>query len=393
MTPTEAPRNVAVVHDWLVDFAGAERVLEQILGLFPGATLYTLIDRMPAADRVRLPAARTVTSFLNRLPRVERYFTRTLPLMPLAVQQFDLNGHDLIISSSHCVAKGVVVPPDALHLSYCHSPMRYVWDQQATTLRTEGLAGGLSGALARVLLHRLRQWDAVSHQGVERIAANSQFVRERIRRAWRRESDVIHPPVSLPVSPDAGVARDPQHFVTVGRLMGYKNVALMLEAFRLTPELRLTVVGTGPLQAALARHAPPNVQVAGFLPGPEVSALLSRAGAFVFAAVEDFGIAPLDALAHGTPVVALGRGGVLDYLRHGDNAWLFDEATPAALAAALRDSRRAWPVDVAERCRSSALPFAPECFRAAFSGWVSAAWQEWQGLRPGSQARPASPAA
>jgi glycosyltransferase involved in cell wall biosynthesis len=264
--------------------------------------------------------------------------------------------------------------------------MRYAWDQQATTLRTEGLASGLSGALARVLMHRLRQWDAVSHQGVERIAANSQFVRQRIRRAWLREADVIHPPVNLPHAEPSDAARDRTRFVTVGRLMGYKNVALMLDAFRLTPELSLTVVGGGPLLPALMRRAPANVHMAGFLPAAQVSDLLGSAGAFVFAAVEDFGIAPLEALAHGTPVVALGRGGVLDYLRHGDNAWLFDEPTPEALAAALRASVSAWPTDAGLRCRRSAAPFAPEHFRAKFGAWVAAAWQDWSDSR---QAPPA----
>lgn len=370
------PRNVAVVHDWLVDFSGAERVLEQILALFPQATLYTLIDRMPQPERARLPSRRTVTSFLDRLPGVQRYFTRTLPLMPLAVQQFDLSAHDLVISSSHCVAKGVITPPDALHLCYCHSPMRYAWDQQATTLRTEGLDRGLRGAVARLLMHRLRRWDSGSNNGVDHIAANSQFVRRRVQKAWRREAEVIHPPVRLALPAATPVVREPGRCVTVGRLMGYKNVALMLDAFALLPQHRLHVVGGGPLAATLQRHAPPNVRFLGALPDADVQRELGAASAFVFAAVEDFGIAPVEALAAGTPVVAHGRGGVLDYLRHGDNAWLFDALTPHALAEAVRSAT--WPADVEARCRASAAAFGEARFREQFQQWVRCCWRAWQ---------------
>ncbi len=377
MPHTAEPTNVAVVHDWLVDFAGAEKVLEQILALYPQATLYTLIDRMPQPERARLPSRATRTSFLDRLPGVARYFTRCLPLMPMAVQQFDLSGHDLILSSSHCVAKGVITPPDALHLSYCHSPMRYAWDMQGAYLRTEGLDRGLRTLLARRMFHRLRAWDAGSSHGVDHFAANSHFVRQRILKSWRREAVVIHPPVQVAPPPAQSVERTAGHYVTVGRLMGYKNTALMLDAFRLLPERRLTVVGDGPLLGALRRAAPPNVRLVGALPDADKWTLLRSATAFVFAAVEDFGIAPVEALAAGTPVIALARGGALDYLRHGDNAWLFGAATPESLAQAVCDADAGWPADVQARCLRSAEGFGAERFRAEFAGWVQAHWAAW----------------
>lgn len=384
MPRSAEPRNVAVVHDWLVEMAGAERVLEQILALYPHATLYTLIDKMPAANNARLPRARTVTSFLDRLPKVQHYFTRCLPLMPLAVQQFDLSGHDLIISNSHCVAKGVITPPDALHLSYCCSPMRYAWDMQGATLRTESLDRGLTGLLARLMMHRLRQWDAASTNGVDHIAADSRFVQARVLKAWRRESVVIHPPVDVQPPPaGAPVPRVPRRCVTVGRLMGYKNVALMLEAFRLLPEHELVVVGSGPLDRVLRQAAPANVRFTGFLPQAEVQAQVRQAQAFIFAAVEDFGIAPVEALALGTPVVALARGGALDYLQQGHNAWLFDGATPEALAAAVRQAEAAWTEDLPARCIASAQGFGAERFRAEFSAWVQERWAAWLAGQPG----------
>lgn len=376
--PSE-PRNVAVIHDWLVEMAGAERVLEQILALYPHATLYTLIDKMADADRARLPRGRTVTSFLDRLPKVQRYFTRCLPLMPLAVQQFDLSGHDLILSNSHCVAKGVIAPPDALHLSYCCSPMRYAWDMQGATLRTEGLDHGFKGALARVMMHRLRQWDAASTNGVDHIAADSHFVQGRVRKAWRRESVVIHPPVDVtPMQIGDRPTRVANRCVTVGRLTGYKNVALMVEAFRLLPDHELVVVGAGPLEHVLRKAATPNVRFTGFLPQVQVQALVQSAQAFIFAAVEDFGIAPVEALAQGTPVVALARGGALDYLTQGHNAWLFQEERPEALAAAVREAGAAWTDEVPGRCMASAQGFSAERFRAEFSSWVRGHWASWR---------------
>ena len=377
MPQPAAPSNVAVVHEWLVDRAGSEQVLEQILALFPDATLYTLIDRMPQTDRAGLGQHRIVTSWLQRLPGVQRYFQRCLPLMPMAVQQFDLSGHDLVISSNHCVAKGVIVPPEALHLCYCHTPMRYAWDLQAETLRAEGLERGPLSWLARRMFFKLRLWDASTAHGVDHFVANSRFVAQRILKTYRREAAVIHPPVDLPhVSVTAGLRR-PGHYVTVGRLMGYKNVALMLDAFRLLPDRQLTVIGTGPQEAALRRAAPSNVHFAGRLPDAEMYEQVRTAQAFVFAAVEDFGIAPVEALALGTPVIARGRGGVLDYLRHADNGWLYAASTPQTLAEAVRQSEAQWAGDVALRCQRSAQAFGAERFREEFRDWVDSHWVAW----------------
>jgi glycosyltransferase involved in cell wall biosynthesis len=378
MSLAAAPRNVAVVHEWLVDFAGSERVLEQILSVYPDATLYVLIDRMAPALRARFSSRRTVTSFLDRWPLIERYFTRCLPLMPFAVQQFDLSGHDLVISSSHCVAKGVIVPPDALHLCYCHSPMRYAWDLQSTYLVQEGLDRGLTGWLARYLFHRLRMWDSTSHHGVDHFAANSDFVRRRMLKCYRRSASVIHPPVDVDVEPLSTVVRDPRLCITVGRLLGYKNVALIVEAFRLLPDWKLTVAGEGPQRKALQAVAPPNVEFVGAVSETEKQRLLQSASAFVFAAVEDFGIAPAESLAAGTPVVALARGGVLDYLQHGQNAWLFADATPEALAQAVRAAFEHLPHDVADRCRRSVGGLSEACFRTNLSTWVGEKWSDWQ---------------
>lgn len=384
-----APRRVAVVHEWLLDRAGSERVTEAVLARFPDATLFTLVDRMAPGDRGWL-AGRTIrTSFLQRLPGLPGSLRYAVPLMPLAIEQFDLTGFDLIVSSSHAVAKGVIVPPDALHLCYCHSPMRYAWDLQATYLESEGLDRGAKGWAARWMLHRMRMWDHRSAAGVDAFAANSSFVARRILKAYRREAEVIPPPVTMPAP--RSVPREPDLYVTVGRLIGYKRVDLIVEAFRRMPDRRLVVAGTGPEAARLAKDAPPNVRFTGFLDDDAMHALVARARAFVFAGVEDFGIAPVEALALGTPVIAFGRGGLTDSVTGLDSpvptGVFFESQTPAALVDAVQRLEAASDRIRPAACIARARHFSRECFDERFGAWVDRHWAAWTRVR---QARPTS---
>jgi glycosyltransferase involved in cell wall biosynthesis len=374
------PRRVAVVHEWLIDYAGSERVLAAILRRFPRAEVFTLVDRLPAADRAMLAGRKVHTSFLQRLPRLPGSLKFAMPLMPLAVEQFDLSGFDLVVSSSHAVAKGVIVPPDALHLCYCHSPMRYAWDLQATYLRTERLDRGLRGLAARAMLHRLRLWDHRSAAGVDAFAANSAFVARRILKAYRRDATVVPPPVELPrLDPRP---REPDLYVTVSRLIGYKRVDLLVEAFRSLPGRRLVVVGTGPEAARLRASAPPNVSFAGFLPDAAMHDVVARARAFLFAAIEDFGISPVEALALGTPVVALRRGGtaetVVDLDRPRPTGVLYDEQSPQAVVDAIERLERADDRIDAAACVARARLFSAGMFDARFGAWVDAHWAAWR---------------
>ncbi|MFM1990503.1 MAG: hypothetical protein RJA99_3460 [Pseudomonadota bacterium] len=395
--PTEAaprsPRRVAVVHEWLLDLAGSEQVTRAILERYPDATLFTLVDRMAPADRGWL-AGRTIrTSSLQRLPGLPGTLKYAVPWMPLAIEQFDLTGFDLVISSSHAVAKGVIVPPDALHLCYCHSPMRYAWDLQATYLETEGLSRGPKGWAARLMLHRMRLWDHRSAAGVDAFAANSAFVARRILKAYRREAVVIPPPVDLPVA--RPVARDPDLYVTVGRLVGYKRVDLLVEAFRSLSGRRLLVVGDGPDAARLRRAAPSNVTIAGFLPTDAMRDAVARARAFLFAATEDFGIAPVEALALGTPVIALRRGGAVETVAGLEEAAptgvFFDEPTPAAIADAIRRFEAESGRIVAQACVQRAARFGRRAFDQRFGDWVDAHWASWCRSLQAPVGRAASP--
>ena len=380
----ELPARIAVVHDWLVDYAGSERALAEILRCLPQADLYTLVDRMPAAQRAPLGGRVAHTSFLQHMPGIAKHLAWYLPLMPVAIEQFDLTGYPLVISSSHAVAKGVIVAPDALHLSYVHSPMRYAWDQQFEYLRAENAQGGLKGLLLRGLLHRLRVWDHRSSAGVDHYAANSVFVAQRIVKAYRRESEVIHPPVDIETYvPGNGRenARE-DYYIAVSRLVGYKRVDLLVQAFRELPERRLLVVGEGPELAKLRAGAPANIEFAGHLPQAQLLDRLQRARAFLFAGVEDFGIALVEAMACGTPVIALRRGGGAETVAGLDAAEptgvFFEEQSAAAVAAAVREFERQAGRITAAACRRRAEGYGAPRFRTEFMAFVMRRVGEWR---------------
>ena len=305
-----------------------------------------------------------------------------LPLMPLAVEQLDLGGYDLVVSSSHAVAKGVLVDPDALHVCYCHSPLRYAWDLQHAYLREAGLGAGLRGMLARYLLHRLRLWDARSALGVDKFVANSRFIARRIAKAYRRDAAVVYPPVDTEAfTPgDARTAPDGggPYYVAAGRFVPYKRVPMIVEAFRALPDRRLVVVGDGPEWRAAARVAGPNVTLLGHRPHAELRAWLRGADAYLFAAVEDFGISPVEAMACGTPVVAY-AGGALPETVPGLGApepcgVLYDEQSAAGLAAGVRAFEVHRARITAAACRANAERFAVSVFRARMGGLLADAY-------------------
>ena len=376
---------IAVVHDWLIDFAGAEHVLAEILRCFPRADLLALLDHMPEPERAALGGRRADTTFMQRLPGVTSVLRYYLPLMPLAIEQLDVTDYDLVISSSHAVAKGVIVSPDALHVSYIHSPMRYAWDQQFNYLRGEGAASGLKGALLRWVLHRLRIWDYRSAAGVDRFVANSGFVARRILKAYRRDAEVIYPPVDTDFFSPRG-NRD-RYYITVSRLMPYKRVDILVDAFARMPERGLRVIGSGPEYRSLKAAAPPNVEFLGQLSKEAVLAQLQRARAFLFTAVEDFGIAPVEAMACGTPVIALRRGGAAETVAGLESAEptgvFFEEQSADAVVQAVEKFEKCSATISADACRKRALRFSAQRFRGEFTAFVERAYAEWsRGDRP-----------
>lgn len=364
---------VAIVHDWLVTYAGAERVLEQMLAVYPDADLFSLIDFVPQQERAFLGRRRVRTSFLQRLPGVRRRYRSFLPLMPLAIEQFDLSGYDLVLSSSYAVAKGVLTGPDQLHVCMCYSPMRYAWDLQHQYLRETGL-DGVRGIPARWLLHRMRMWDYRTASGVDDFIAISHFIARRIWKVYRRESTVIYPPVDVDSFTPDGTRED--FYVTASRMVPYKRIDMIVEAFAGLPDRRLLVIGDGPEASRIRSRAGPNVQFLGYQPFEVLRDYLRRARAFVFAAEEDFGIAPLEAQACGTPVIAYGKGGVLETIPGPGSAEptgiLYEQQEPEVLRQAVATFEAGMSRFTPDACRRNALRFAPARFRTELSRHIEA---------------------
>ena len=363
---------VAIVHDWLYVLGGAEKVLQQLLICYPQADVFTLFDGLSETDRAKIGIARPVrTSFLQKIPRIARYHRSLLPLMPLAIEQLDLSDYDLVISSSYAVAKGVLTGPDQVHVSYVHSPMRYAWDLQHRYLADSGNTRGLKSALMRYFLHRLRIWDYRTGAAPDVMIANSGFIARRIRKSYGRTAEVIYPPVDLSISEPRPKKR---HFLAASRLVPYKNIGAIVEAFSSMPDLELVVAGSGPEKERIAALAGPNVRMAGFVSDEELRELMATARAFVFAAEEDFGIITVEAQSEGTPVLALGRGGSRETVSEGQTGHFFEHATPAEIAACVRrfiaDEESITPA----ACQAHARQFSAERFRREIVAAVDAAF-------------------
>jgi glycosyltransferase involved in cell wall biosynthesis len=365
---------VAIVHEWLDTYAGSERVLEQLLLCFPSADIFAVVDFMEEAERGFLQGRRVQTSFVQRLPFARRLFRHYLGLMPIAIQQLDLSGYDLVISSNHAVAKGVLTGPDQIHISYVHSPMRYVWDLQHQYLSQMGIDHGLKSMYARWLFGRLREWDVATAHQVDHFIANSNYIGRRIRRTYRREAMVIHPPVDVDRFFPDGNKED--FFLLACRFVPYKRADVVVESFAQQPHRRLVVVGDGPDAArvrAAARGAP-NIELIGVVEQPALIKLMQRARAFVFAAEEDFGITLVEAQACGTPVIAYGHGGATDIVRTDASGWrtglLFDRQDPDAVTEAIDQFDALEPRITGEACRMNALRFSEARFRSEIAGFV-----------------------
>jgi hypothetical protein len=331
---TAAHPRTAIVHEWLDTVAGSEKVLEQMLLLFPGADLFALVDVLPGVERAVLHGRCPATSFIQRLPLARKRFRGFAPLMPLAVEQFDLSQYELVISNCHAFAKGVLTGPHQTHICYCHTPMRYAWDLQHEYLGASGLKGPRAW-MARCLLHYLRMWDVRTAHGVDQFAANSTYVARRIQKVYGREASVVHPPVDTEYFQPGRLPRG-EWYVTASRLVPYKRIDLIVQAFASMPDRKLLVIGDGPQMDRCRKLARGNIVFAGHAPANQLREALQTARAFVFAAEEDFGIAPVEAQACGTPVLCYGRGGVLDTVIPGITGLFFSQQSPEAICEAVR---------------------------------------------------------
>ena len=371
---------VAFIHDWLVTYAGAERVLEKMLDCYPQADIFSTVDFLGDDQRGFLKGKHATTSFIQRLPKAASRYRNYLPLMPLAVEQFDLSSYDVIISSSHAVAKGVLVGPDQLHICMCYSPIRYAWDLQHQYLKEAKLQHGVKGWLVRWLFHKMRIWDVRTANGVDQFIAISHFIERRILKAYRRTSIVIYPPVDI-----AAFAFQPEKedfYLTASRMVPYKKIPLIVEAFSAMPNKRLVVIGDGPEFDKCKALAGANVELKGYQSFEVLKDHMQRAKAFVFAAEEDFGIAPLEAQACGTPVIAFGKGAALETIRgmgcNSPTGVFFLDQTVQSIQNAVQQFDLTSNTILPAACRDNAMRFSPERFLREFQEFVDQSWADFQ---------------
>ena len=372
----------ALVHEWLTPKAtgGSELVVQEILKHID-ADLYALIDFESTNPQSYLFGRSIGTTFLQHLPFARNGVQKYLPLLPLAIEQLDLRGYDVILSSSHAVAKGILTTPQQLHICYCHTPMRYAWDLTFDYLRSDRMGRGPQGLITRYLLHQLRQWDVLSANRVDYFIANSQHTARRIWRCYRRQAEVIYPPVNIERFPLGEQKED--FYLTVSRLVSYKQVSLIVQAFNQLGR-PLVVIGDGPELEAIGKLAGPNVQILGFQPDPVVEQYMAQAKAFVYAACEDFGIALVEAQACGTPVIAYGAGGALEIVRdirqhpEGGTGLFFQTQSSAALIEAVKTFEASRGAFSAQRSRLNAAFFAPNMFSDRYLTFLERCYEDHQ---------------
>lgn len=367
----------ALVHDWLIDFRGAERVVEQIVQIPElGITkLYTLLFSKKEFLSSPIGSMDVEESVLVKLPLSKRFYRQYIIFLPFAAEQFDLSEYDMVISSSHSVAKGVITRSDQLHVSYCHTPMRYVWDLYHLYLRQMGLTKGIKGNIVRLIFHYVRMWDYLASKRVDLFVANSRYIARRIRKHYGREATVIYPPVDTERFMPS--RRRDDYFITVSHLVPYKRVDLIVRAFN-KMKLPLVVIGDGPDMRKVKAMSSPNVELLGRLSDQEVTEYMSKAKAFVYAAEEDFGIVPVEAQAAGVPVIAFSRGGVSESVLEGKTGILFQEQNVASLIGAVqRFIKHEDGFDPAV-IRRNAERFSPQRFRQEFRDFVLSQYEDFR---------------
>ena len=371
----------ALVHEWLTPKAtgGSELVVQAILNSLE-ADLYALIDFESTNKESYLFGRNIGTTFLQHFPGSQNGVQKYLPLLPFAIEQLDLRSYDIILSSAHTVAKGVLTSPTQMHVCYCHTPMRFAWELTFDYLRNSQMGRGLPGVFTRYLLHQLRQWDVLTANRVDYFLANSQNTARRIWRCYRRSATVIYPPVNIERFPFLETKQD--FYVTVSRLVSYKQVALIVRAFNQL-QRPLVVIGEGAELKEIQKLAQPNVQILGAQPDEVVEKYMSQAKAFVYAAYEDFGIAVVEAQACGTPVIAYGAGGaletVLDIYQHPKNGTglFFEAQTVTALVEALERFEQCAKNFHPEIIHAHARQFAPTIFQKRYQDFVENSWQQF----------------
>lgn len=368
---------IAIVHDWLVSYAGSEKVLEALLTIYPEADLFSTVDFLAKDQRDFIMDKPVQTTFIQKLPFSKKKYRQYLPLMPLAIEQLDVSKYDVVLSSSHAVAKGVITGPDQLHISYIHSPIRYAWDLQHQYLKESNLQKGIKGMVAKSVLHYMRMWDYRTSNSVDQFLANSAFIGNRVKKVYQRSAKVIYPPVDVSAFTLRKEKED--FYLTASRMVPYKKMDLIVNAFAGMPDKQLYVIGDGPDMDKIKQKATANITLLGYQSFEVLLDYMQRARAFVFAAEEDFGITPVEAQACGTPVIAYGKGGALETVRgmHQENptGLFFKVQEEQAIQAAVAHFEQECSQFDAENIRQHALQFSPDIFKHQIKEYVGEAYK------------------
>jgi glycosyltransferase involved in cell wall biosynthesis len=379
---------IAIVHEWLVTYAGSESWLSQALECFPDADLFAVIDFLDDEDRKLIKNKKAQTTYIQNLPFAKKLYKNYLPLMPRAIEQLDLSGYDIIISSNHAVAKGVIASPDQLHISYVHSPMRYAWDLQFQYLKESKLEKGLKGWFVKKLLHKLRTWDVISANRVDFFVSNSDYIAKRIQKCYRREATTIH--CGVDITKFSKIAKKEDFYLAISRLVPYKKMDLIVSAFAKMPDKKLVVIGDGPQFKQIKKIANnySNIKILGYAKQEVVIDYMQRAKVLVFAAQEDFGLVPIEAQACGTPVIAYGKGGCLETVIPIDNSdkktinlkptgIFFKEQNIDSLKEAIYYFEKNQKKFTATACRKNVERFSKVIFKKKFKEFVMRKWDEF----------------
>ena len=368
---------VAIVQECLVTVGGSDKVVKTILDVFPDADIYTLVAKKDVCDELGIPWEKVHTSFIQKMPLGTKKHRAYLPLFPFAIEQFDLRGYDVIIYSSHCVAKGILTKADQLHICYCHSPIRYCWDMYNEYLEESHLDKGFKSWLVHLMLHPIRQFDAIAGNRVDYYISNSDYVGQRIRKTYRRKATTIHPNIDIS---NFELCKDKQeYYLASSRLVAYKKIDTIIEAFNKMPDKKLVVIGGGPNLETYRKLAKDNVIVMGYLPFDVLKEKMQHAKAFVFAADEDFGMIHIETQSCGTPVIAYGHGGSLETVNGGKTELFFNDQTSEAIVEAVNKFEAMGlqpfaPVD----CRQWAEGFSKERFKREIKEFVEEKYEEFK---------------
>ena len=364
----------AIVHEWLTQVTGSEKVVENIYKLYP-SPIFVLVKDDELIKGTFFENLEIHTSFIQRLPGARKHYRNYLFLFPLAVEQFDLRDYDVILSSSHAVAKGVLTNSEQLHISYCHTPIRYAWDLYFEYIQSSGLESGIKGFLAKWILHNIRKFDVISASRPDFIIANSKYVQKRIKKIYRRDSTVIYPPVDVDKFHLSSEKED--FYIVVSRLVPYKKVDIVVKAFSLLPDRKLVVVGEGPEAKKVKKLAGKNVEFVGYQNEENLKRLYAKAKALINPQIEDFGITPVEAMASGTPVIAYARGGALETVVEGKTGIFFNEQSPEALKEAIIKFEEIEHSFSPEEIRQHSLKFSAERFQREYREFVERAKEEF----------------